>query len=163
MKLRENRLRRRRDSGGGGCRAGELLCYALLDNWVPVRYSLYAGLTRIDGKIQHKNHPSLSLSPSLKSRPMTVHADITGHYHNCCCIMAIFNFAALSIDPPKWLHCYYTVREKSDGRKHARARRRDGRDEAEWGRGGGGGGGHREIRDGIHRTRESVHESLHEK
>lgn len=32
---------------------------------------------------------------------MTVRANITGHYHNYRGIMAIFNFAALSIDPPK--------------------------------------------------------------
>jgi len=80
----------------------ESLCYTLLDNWVLVRYFEYMRDLR-------RKVVKFSIKMPFKSRPMTVHADITGHYHNCRCIMAIFNFAALSIDPPKWLHCYHTA------------------------------------------------------
>jgi len=69
---------------------------------------------------------------------MTPRADITRHYRNYRCITAIFNFAALSIDPPKRLHCWpirrrrrRRKREKSDGSKHDGGSEKDGRKQEE--------------------------------
>jgi len=70
---------------------------------------------------------------------MTPRADITRHYRNYRCITAIFNFAALSIDSPKRLHCWpirrrrrrRRKREKSDGSKHDGGSEKDGRKQEE--------------------------------